>query len=67
MVDANGRTVAASIPQQNGQGMLLIKYTVDGKNYTNHYLYGEPPFDMKQYKKLLEKTGIYDLKNYTVK
>lgn len=58
-VGANGRTVIASLPTQAGQGMFLIRYTVGEKAMANHYLYGQIPFDLKYYKKLLDKTGIY--------
>jgi beta-mannosidase len=58
-IDVNGKTIISHIPEIQGQGMLLIKYEVDGKSELNHYLYGQPPFDFSEYKKLLNKTGIY--------
>ena len=58
-IDVNGKTVISHIPEIKGQGILLIKYEVDGKSEQNHYLYGQPPFDFSEYKKLLNKTGIY--------
>ena len=58
-IDVNGKTIISHIPEIQGQGMLLIKYEVDGKSELNHYLYGQPPFDFNEYKKLLNKTGIY--------
>ena len=58
-VDVNGKTIITNIPEIQGQGILLIQYEVDGKKELNHYLYGQPPFDFSEYKKLLNKTGIY--------
>lgn len=58
-IDVNGKTIISQIPEIQGQGMLLIKYEIDGKSELNHYLYGQPPFDLNEYKKLLNKTGIY--------
>ncbi|MEA5127532.1 MAG: glycoside hydrolase family 2 TIM barrel-domain containing protein [Proteiniphilum sp.] len=58
---ANGRLQIAELPKMKGQGILLIRYTVDGKELSNHYLYGEPPFNLNDYKTWLEKTDIYDI------
>jgi len=58
-MEANGKTVIAQIPEMAGQGVLLIKYSVDGKEYLNHYLYGEPPFKLSDYSAWMKKTGIY--------
>ena len=62
-IEANGKEIITTIPQMQGQGILLIKYKIGGKDYSNHYLYGNPPFKLNEYKKLLEKTKIYTLKN----
>ena len=40
---ANGVAVIGEIAL-TGQGMALIRYSVDGKELQNHYLYGQPPF-----------------------
>jgi Beta-galactosidase/beta-glucuronidase len=61
-IDANGRTLISALPEIQGQGILLIRCKIDGKDYSNHYLYGEPPFKFDEYKKLLEKTEIYAFK-----
>ena len=61
-VDANGKALIASLPQRDGQGIILIRYKIDGKNYANHYLYGSPPFRLNQYRELLKKTKIYAIK-----
>lgn len=60
-IDANGRTLIATLPEMDGQGILLIKYTIEGEEYANHYLYGKPPFKLNEYKELLTKTKIYAL------
>nr|WP_320059104.1 sugar-binding domain-containing protein [uncultured Bacteroides sp.] len=61
-VEANGRVLISSLPEMRGQGMLLIKCKIDGKDFSNHYLYGEPPFKLEEYKWLLKKTNIYAVK-----
>lgn len=58
--EANTAVQIARIPARKGQGMLLIRYKVDGKEYANHYLYGEPPFKLDEYRTLIDKTGIYE-------
>lgn len=58
-VSANSMNHITSLPLQKGQGILLIKYTVGQKKYSNHYLYGEAPFSLQEYKKLLKKTELY--------
>ena len=59
---ANAAVKIAGIPVQKGQGMLLITYNVGDKELANHYLYGEPPYSLKEYKTWIKKTGIYDIK-----
>ncbi len=58
-VPSNGVCQITSLPRQRGQGMLLIKYKVGYREYGNHYLYGEAPFKLQEYKKLLNQTGLY--------
>lgn len=60
-IEANGRTLIDTLPERDGQGILLIKYTIEGEEYANHYLYGKPPFKLNEYKELLTKTKIYAL------
>jgi beta-mannosidase len=62
-VNANGRSLISALPEIEGQGMLLIKCKIDGKDCSNHYLYGKPPFKLEEYKSLLQETKIYRLKN----
>lgn len=57
--DANGNGLIAQLPAMEGQGILLINYTVNGKKLSNHYLYGAPPFNLQDYKNWLDKTDIY--------
>ena len=60
-VDANATALVKKIPARKGQGMLLVKYTVDGKQFANHYLYGEPPYKLDDYKNWIDITGIYEI------
>ena len=49
-IDPNGRTVVAHLPKQKGQGVWIIRYSLDGSgSKINHYLYGDPPFSLDQY------------------
>ena len=58
-VAANGRTVITRIPERKGQGMFLITYTGEnGETLKNHYLYGDIPFNLDQYRGWLDRTGI---------
>ena len=61
-VNANERTLITTFPEMQGQGILLIKYIINGKEYFNHYLYGQPPFKLDEYRMLLKKTNIYAIK-----
>ena len=58
--EANAATLIRNLPARKGQGMLLVKYTIDGKTYLNHYIYGDPPYALNEYKAWMEKAGIYD-------
>jgi hypothetical protein len=44
--------------------MLLFEYSVDGKEYKNHYLYGEAPFDYHDVVELYEKAGILEIEGF---
>ena len=62
-VGPTGREVIARIPEREGQGILKIDYTGrGGESLNNHYLYGKAPFSLKEYRNLLKKTGIFELK-----
>jgi beta-mannosidase len=61
-VAKNSKADVAGIPEKaGGQGVYLITYTVGGREYKNHYLYGTAPFKLGEYREWMEKTGIYDL------
>lgn len=49
-VESNGRVVLANLPKPTGQGIYHIQYTTSQGSYKNHYLYGEPPFKLDDYK-----------------
>lgn len=59
VIKANDRLQIAALPKMKGQGILLIEYEMNGERKYNHYLYGEPPFQLNEYKQLLQRTGIY--------
>lgn len=62
-IGPNGKTTVAEIPQRQDQGMFKITYTGrDGERLENHYLYGNAPYDLKEYRKLLKKTGMFNVK-----
>ena len=54
----------ATLKEPDGQGMLLIEYTVDGEAFKNHYIYGDPTFDFETVKGLYEKAGILNLEGF---
>lgn len=60
-VERNGKTCVARLPRPAGQGVLMIRYKVDGKEYGNHYLYGRAPFRLSDYRKWMQKTGLYNM------
>lgn len=62
-VAANGRKEIASLPQRQGQGIFKISYTGRaGERLENHYLYGNAPFDLKEYRSLLKKTKMFEVR-----
>ncbi len=51
-VDPNSNALLGRVPvMYSEKGMLLIKWKIGEKEYFNHYLYGMPAFDLKEYKK----------------
>lgn len=58
-VGANGRQTVASLPETDGQGLLLIRYETGGETLFNHFLYGKPPYKLKEYRGWLDKTKLY--------
>ena len=62
-VESNGKRTVAMIPERQGQGIFKITYTGrGGENLENHYLYGKAPYDLKEYRKLLKKTKMFNVK-----
>jgi beta-mannosidase len=59
IVPRNGKACLAKLPEPQGQGVYLIKYTVDGQEYGNHYLYGKAPYKLNDYRKWMKKTGLF--------
>ena len=58
--EANNATGIAELAKIKGQGMLLISYSIDGKKFANHYLYGEPPYKLSDYRNWIKRTKIYE-------
>ena len=52
-VGPNGRTEIARLKRPSGQGIWLIRYTTSDGEQVNHYLYGDPPFDLDDYRQLM--------------
>ncbi len=52
-IPANGKFALGTVPF-DGQGIIKIAATLDGKPYRNHFLYGEPPFDFGQIKEWMK-------------
>lgn len=62
-VEANGKQTVTMIPERQGQGIFKISYTGrGGEKLENHYLYGKAPYDLKEYRKLLKKTKMFNVK-----
>ncbi len=61
-VPANDRAEITRLSEREGQGIMLIEYTTPEGKRSNHYLYGSAPFKLTEYRKLLKKTNIYDIK-----
>ncbi len=52
---ANAAAQFASIPVQEGWGVFQISYEVNGKKLRNHYVYGDAPYDLNEYRTLIKK------------
>ncbi len=57
-IPVNGKTVIGNIPQGGKQSMWLIDYTIGEEKHTNHYLVGEPPFKLTDYREWYKKLNI---------
>ena len=58
LIEANGKTLVTHLAKENSNGVYLIEYQVGGRTFRNHYLYGEPPYDLARYKELMEKINV---------
>lgn len=56
--DPNSKTAVGDIPQPEGQHMWLIDCTVGDEAYANHYLVGEPSFQLDDYRRWYGKLGV---------
>ena len=57
-IGPNSLLKIGALDKPQGQGMLLIDYTVDGTTLKNHYMYGKPPFKLSDYKRWYKSLGI---------
>jgi len=57
-IPVNGKTVVGFIPEQEGQAMWLIDYTIGKEKYTNHYLVGKAPFKLTDYQRWCKELNI---------
>ena len=55
---ANGVARVGSVSLE-GQGVALIEYTVGGRKFHSHYLYGKPPFRFEEVRRWLDKSKEY--------
>jgi len=53
VVPANGKTRLGSV-SLIGRGLMLIEGVLAGERYRNHFLYGEPPFDLGKVREWLD-------------
>ena len=53
----NAKTLIAklALPKDSKQGVLLIEYEIGGVKGFNHYLYGNPPFKLDDYREHFKK------------
>jgi beta-mannosidase len=57
-VPANGKTLIGNIPDMHKQAMWLIDYTIGEKTYKNHYLAGEVPYKLEDYRRWYKELNI---------
>ena len=59
-VPANSNMTVGFLPDQEQQTMWIIEYTVDGQKdkLMNHYLVGQPPFNVTDYERWFNKLGV---------
>jgi len=60
-IPANSKTDVTGIQFEGaGQGAFLIEYEIDGVKRKNHYIYGEPPYKLDDFRTWTKKMGIYE-------
>lgn len=57
-IPSNGKILVGNIPEMPGNSMWLIDYTIGDESYTNHYLAGQVPFNLNDYKRWYKKLDI---------
>ena len=57
-IPVNGKILIGHIPEKHRQSMWLVDYTIGTEKYTNHYLAGEAPFKIDDYRRWFKKLDI---------
>jgi hypothetical protein len=58
-VEPNGKSVTGSIPQVRQPSLWLIRWSISGGGaFLNHYLAGDRPFQLDQYRRWLKLLQI---------
>ena len=63
-ISKNSNSLFEEIPYIEDKTILIINYTIDGKEYINHYLCGEPTYDFGEIKALMKKVGILNIEGF---
>jgi beta-mannosidase len=59
MVEANGKVIVGEVPAADKPEMWLIEWQLsDGSKFRNHYLAGESPIRLEDYRRWLQKLGL---------
>jgi beta-mannosidase len=58
VIPVNGKTVIGNIAGKNDQSMWLIDYSIGKEKHSNHYLKGDAPFKLEDYKRWYKKLNI---------
>lgn len=62
-IPINGKVTIGELPAMEKQAMWLIDYTIEGKKFSNHYLCGKAPFNLRDYQNWSKKFNLADTKN----
>ncbi len=60
----NGAIKLAELDATDDAALLLIEYTVDSKDYTNHFLCGKPTYDYAQVRDWLKKANLLTIEGF---